>query len=184
MMFSKKKKLDRRNSIMVAVKKELKANNAYIAPEALQKLAEKLYTSYYYDIEVIRDADVAAKRLQLIDHEEVYYVESEGENEEGEVVYGCVKFGKDYFYHNIEDEDVQCCFEDSDFELNEAFIVIIENRKWADGYDDCETTTKRVIVLYSPEKIMDDETYEATKNTELDKICQLRESKYNLPKAE
>lgn len=45
MMYSKKSKLDRRNTIMAAVKKELKAHNAFVAPELLHQLAESLDTA-------------------------------------------------------------------------------------------------------------------------------------------
>lgn len=189
MLYSKKAKLSRRNSIMAAVKKELKANNAYVAPEALKMLAETLDTSRYYHVKVIRNAEEATERLTLTNHETAHsWAGGDGDQEEGEVVFGQVEFGEDYSYEFF-DNGNSCGPEeyvtDPEFNLNEPYIVIIKRHDWRswenDGcnYDDYSTT----IVVYSPEKIYDEVEYAAEKDAELAELCQLREKQYNLPNA-
>ena len=184
MLYSKKTKLDRRNAIMAAVKKELKANNAYVVPEALQKLEEALNTSTYYYVEIIRDAEEAAKRLKLVNRTtEHKFSGDEGCEESGSVVYGNVSFGEDYYFYDCELDKVTERVLSGDFDMDQAFIVTIDCHDW--DYDHCDFNGwTYTIVLYSPETIIDEKEYEATKNAELDQICQLRESKYKLPKAE
>ncbi len=190
MLYSKKNRLDRRNSIMVAVKKELKAHNAFVSPETLKMLAEALDTSIYYCIEVIRSAEEAAKRLRLVNHEFQHsWAGGYGEKEEASLVSGNVGFGEDYSYEYSDNGNSNGPTEyikQPEFDVNKSFVVMIYNRDWRDiDGDGCNyDSDSNTIVIYTPETIIDEEAYRISKDAELNEICQLRKSKYNLPKAE
>lgn len=180
MLYSRKSKMDRRNSIMVAVRKELKAHNAFVAPELLHQLAESLDTARYYNIEVIREVKKAAERLCLEDYQSVHsWAGSEGTVEEGTKVFGRVDFGQDYSYEfsdNGNSSGPNASRMESEFDVNQAFCVLIECHDWRgwenDGCNyDRESTT---IVIYSPESIIDEDEYAAEKAAELEQLCQLR----------
>lgn len=189
MLYSKKARLDRRNSIMMAVKKELKANNAYVAPEMLKELAQALNTALFYGIEVIRDAEKAAERLCLTNQSNLHsWAGGEGDKETGRIVCGELTFGEEYSYEYSDNGNSQGeneSHKDPEFDLSEPFIVIIDRHDWrewersAGNYDDEFHT----IVIYTSEKIYDEDEYLEEKNADLEALCQLRTSKYNLPKA-
>lgn len=175
---------------MIAVKKELKAHNAFVSPETLKRLAEALDTSVFYRIEVIRDAEAAAQRLRLKNHEFRHsWAGDYGEKEEATVVSGNVGFGEDYSYEysdNGNSSGPTECVKQPEFDINKAFVVMVYNHGWRDmdgdacNYNDDSNT----IVIYTPEVIIDEVEYTESKNAELDGLCRLREPKYNLPKAE
>jgi len=181
MLYSVKKKLDRRNSIMAAVRKELKAHNAFIAPELLRKLAEELDTSAFYHIEVIRTLEEAAKRLRLVNHEWVRCQDSSsGVREQAEAIVGEVEFGEDRVVDGVGPgsyDDAESYNEDGDFDMNEPFVVEIYRKEWDDNDDGSRTyENTNTIVIYSPESIYDEEKYTAQKDAELNKLCQLRDN--------
>lgn len=189
MLYSRKVKLDRRNSVMAAVKKELKAKNAYVAPEMLKELADKLNTALYYGIEVIRDAEEAAKRLCLLNQETQHsWAGGDGTKEDGEVVSGELSFGEEYSYEYFDNGNSQgadTSHTDAEFDINKPFVVFIDRHDWRDWERDACNHDDRfhIIVIYSPEKIYDEAEYVAEKNARLETLCQLRASNYNLPKA-
>lgn len=165
---------------MAAVCKELKAHNAYIAPELLKQLAGSIDTSVYYQIEVIRDVEQAAKRLRLEDCLNAHsWAGDEGTKEEAQVVFGQVTFGENYSYeysNNGNSDGVNEYETDAEFDINKPFCVFIETHDWRnwerDGCNyDREFTT---IVIYTPESITDEAQYEIEKNAELKKACNLR----------
>lgn len=179
-MYSKKSKLDRRNTIMAAVKKELKAHNAFVAPELLHQLAESLDTAQYYRIEVIRDADGAAQRLRLKDQcFEHSWAGSYGEVETGTKIFGQIVCGKDYSYEfscngNSDGPDTEVV--EAEFDINRPFCMLIESRDWRNMENDgCNHDyTWLTLVIYSPESVIDEDEYAAQKAAELDELCQLR----------
>lgn len=189
-MYSRKAKLDRRNSIMTAVKKELKANNAFVAPELLKKLAASVDTSVFYGIEVIRDAEKAAEALRLTNHETAHsWAGDDGYKETCKaVVFGGIVVGEDYFYEYFDngtstgpEEHVA----DGKFDVNEPFAFLKHAEDWNSREGDCcnHDDEYDTIVIYSPERIYDEADYTAAKDAELGELCQLRDGKYNLPNA-
>lgn len=163
---------------MVAVRNELKANNAYVAPDALQTLAESLDTSIYYSIEVVRDSQKAARILQLENiSTEHSWAGSDSNEAEGTSVYGDVKFGERYFYEYSDNGDITEHREyetDGEFDMNKPFIVFID-RRVCDFYDDNNINeVSHKITIYSPETLFDEASYTAKKDAELAEICQLR----------
>lgn len=173
---------------MAAVKKELKAHNAYVAPELLQKLAETLSTSTYYHIEVIRDVEKAAEVLRL--KSEIFshsWAGSRGFEEKVTVVVcGQIELGEDSSYeysNNGNSNGPTTTHKDGEFDMDEPFIFIQRRNSWdnmersVNNYDDCTST----VVIYAPENIVDEAAYTAQRDAELAELCQLR---YNLPKAE
>lgn len=180
MLYSEKKRMDRRNSVVAAIKKELKANNAYVAPEVLRALAEKIDTKIYYGIEVVRDAEEAAKLLKLSDIESRHsWAGSDGCKEEGIVVFGNVVFGKKSFYEyfdNGESQGPEEYTEDVEFDMNNPFAVIISGHDWRSYERDCcnYDNDYNKIVIYSPEVIYDEKEYVERKDAELEEICRLR----------
>lgn len=179
MTYLEKKRLDRRNMIMKAVRKELKAHNAYVAPESLRMLANTLDVSNFYQIEVIRTVDEAAKKLQLANEEfEHSWNGSYSTEEEGTTVFGVVTFGEHYHYQYSDNgnitKDTEYCT-DADFNLNEAFGAIIRRREYDDyGREDSIHRILHTIVIYTPEQIVDEQVYVSEKNAELNTICDLR----------
>lgn len=179
-MYSKKSKLDRRNTIMAAVKKELKAHNAFVAPELLHQLAESLDTAQYYRIEVIRDADGAAQRLCLKDQRfEHSWAGSYGKTEAGTKVFGNVVLGKDCSYEfsrNGDSDGPETSRTEAEFDINRPFCVLIERHDWRDMENDgCNHDyIWLTLVIYSPESIIDEDEYAAQKAAELGELCQLR----------
>lgn len=157
MLYSTKKKLDRRNSIMAAVRKELKANNAYVPPEALKALAEALDTSEYYDINVIRKPeDASSELIAYDDYDECFQTNTER--------WGKVVFGDAEIYDIYLDEG------DVVFDVNGPFIAL--RGKSVDTPSDYQE--EHWITIYSPESIIDEAQYTAQKDAELEELCQLR----------
>lgn len=158
---------------MVAVKKELKANNAYVAPELLETLANDLETAVFYRIEVTRDAEAAAERLRLKDEYSGHSCgDSDGTTETAMVIFGDVTFGKNYRYeysNNGNMEEPEESIIDGDFNMNEPFAIVVDCRG-SRNYDRSFST----VVIYSPEKIVNEEEYTAAKDAELAELCQLR----------
>ncbi len=177
MMYSEKVKLNRRNSIMAAVKKELKANNAFISPEHLRAIAAKIDTSTFYAIEVLRDAEKAAYRLRLANHETTYFWPStKGWKEEAQIVFGSVTFGEDGFSDWDLHEPADEWRRDGEFNINEPFAMILRSREWCDpGMDsNAFSEKKEFIVIYVPESIIDEGKYVTQKDAELERLCTLR----------
>lgn len=188
MLYSVKRKLDRRNAVMAAVKKELKAHNAYVAPELLQKLAEALDTSCYYHIEVIRDVEKAAAALRLSNHQTSHsWAGGDGFKEEcSAIVFGEITMGEDYsseYFDNGNSTGPREQETDGQFNINRPFTFLKHVHDWRDWERDCcnHDDEYDTIVIYAPEGIVDEAAYTAQKDAELAEICQLR---YNLPKAE
>lgn len=168
---------------MMAVKKELKAKNAFVTPETLLKLAKSLNVYNHYQIEVIRDTEEAARRLRLKNHERTHsWAGSEGIKEKVRVVaFGKVEAGEDYEYEFLENgnstgiaEDIK----DGNFDINKPFGVIIDCHDWCDwnGNSGNYESNYATILIYSPESITDVNEYVKKKEAELNQICQLREA--------
>lgn len=180
MMYSKKRKMDRRNSVIAAVKKELKAHNAYIAPEQLRAIAQAIDTTTYYRIVVHRSVEDAAEALRLEDSRtEHSWAGKDGVKEEATVVFGDVKFGEKYFYEYFDNGNstgAERRTVDGEFDTNKPFAFLLHTEDWdtwergCDNHDDAWDS----IVIYAPESIIDEEAYTAAKNAELEELCTLR----------
>lgn len=180
-MYSKKARLDRRNAIMAAVKKELKAHNAYIAPELLKALTEALDTSVYYGIEVIRDVEAAAEALRLTDHERAHsWAGGDSLKEEcTKIVFGEIAMGEDYSYEYFDNGNSSGADEwksDGEFDVNKPFAFLMHTEDWNSWERDCRNhdDSYDTIVIYTPENILDEVAYAAQKDAELAELCQLR----------
>lgn len=165
MLYSKKKKLDRRNSILVAVRKELKANNAFVPPEALKALSEALDTSVYYEIEVVRDPDDAVEEVSTFEVDD----DTERSSRYGITIYGDVKYAD-----GTETEDEAETMAEAEFDINQPFVVIMNDVVYWLQSRSSDLPNKHRIVVYAPESIIDEAQYTAQKNAELDELCKLR----------
>ncbi len=159
MLYSKKKKLDRRNSIMVAVRKELKANNAYVPPEALKALAEALDTSWYYEIKVVRHPDDVTEEVSIFGVDD----STERSSRYGITVYGDVKYA-----------DETEAMVAAEFDTNQPFVAIMRRVVYWLESRVSDVPDENVIVIYAPESIIDEAQYTAQKGAELEELCQLR----------
>ncbi len=172
MMYSKKKKLDRRNSIMAGVRKELKANNVFVRSDLLVQLAKALDTKLYYEVKLVSDITEVSKALRLKDMVTQTSMGSRGVQEKGTIAFGSATFGTEY---GTADDVTRRS--DGEFDLNEAFGAIIRVHDWrmwdGDDYGNYDEESG-VIIIYSPEKIYDEANYEAEKDIELNGLCQLR----------
>ncbi len=180
-MYSKKTKLDRRNSVMAAVKKELKAENAYIAPEQLKAIAQAIDTTVFYNIVVIRNVEKAAETLRLTDYEMRHsWAGSKGTKETAtRKVFGEIEFGEEYSYEyfdNGNSDGPEEYASDGEFNMNKPFAFLRHTRDWNHWQGDCCNCDDEwdTIVIYAPESIIDEKAYVATKDAELDELCKLR----------
>lgn len=181
MLYSKKTKLDRRNSLLAAVKKELKAENAYIAPEQLKAIAQAINTAVFYNIIVVRDVEKAAETLRLTDYEMRHsWAGSKGTKEEAvKKVFGEIEFGTEYSYEYFDNGNSAGPEEhttDGEFDVNQSFAFLRHTRDWNNWQGDCCNCNDEwdSIVIYAPESIIDEKAYVAAKNAELDELCKLR----------
>lgn len=146
---------------MAATKKELKTKKAFIAPKALQKLAEVLDQKTYYEVEVLRDVCDAAEMLQLEDCKDAF---GQCVDDFAEVIFGNIKeFGSWTYYRDENNGDnPDEYYYPADFDVRKSFVVIIKRKTWF-GRNYSNKTEKSKIVIYAPEAKIDQARVEAAK---------------------
>lgn len=137
---------------MVAVKKELKAYHAFVAPELLQQLESALDLSRYYQIKVIQDADkvahwLVAKNEKCSDSYGTKYKSQEFIK----VAFGEVTLGEHVLVSDLElgidhEESVDC-----DFDISKPFALLWVSRNWnrKDCYANDNYPDEGVLLPYS-----------------------------------
>lgn len=171
----------RRNAIMAAVKRDLKFNKAFVAPELLQGIAETITPSKYYLIEVIRSANEAVEKLTLKNYETCGDIVDVRVEESGTVVFGDVRFGSEQRFYSHEFNDGEQRTVTCNFNPNKAFAVLVQHYESDFGGGNDSEDYINTIMIYVPKTISYKPKRVALRGIERAELCQLR---YNLPKAE
>lgn len=142
----------RRNAVMAAVKRDLKRNKAFVAPELLQGIAETITPSKYYLIEVICSADEAAKKLTLKNYETCGDMVDVRVVESGTVAFGDVRFGLERRFHSFEFNDGAWCAEPCNFNPNKSFAVLVQHYESEFGGGNNSEDYNNTIMIYVPKQ--------------------------------
>lgn len=143
------KKLNRKESLILAVKEELKAKKAFLHPRLLEQLANSIDLTRHYDIQVVRSPKDASDWLLLPNYWELSRtpkVTTEKETEtEYESLFGEIEPGEDYW--NGETRIKTQPF----FKKHKPFTGTITQRQYCtvNGYSEYDETVY-YLVIYVP----------------------------------
>jgi hypothetical protein len=147
MLCSEKKKLGRRVSIMAAVRSALKAEKAFVQPQALRALADAIDPRDYYYVRIIRSAKDAAKALVL----ERETGEHSGCTETARCAFGDVVFGEDDWSPGAPAYCDYRHYTAPEFETDEVFVVLKHRVEETYYQYDTDTRETGTIIIYVPE---------------------------------